>query len=372
MKIRIKLSYVILALFAGVGTPGICQEDTETRSSKSVPKIEIEVEDQHIGMLEEGDVRDFVIPIRNSGGKELIIQKVKGGCGCTKVRAVKKTLAPGESTNILGEFDSKGRPGMNQTKSITLTSNDPNNPITRLGFTVDVVQTFMYTPKAIHFGNIRNDSSTTRSLNIVARSDRVMQVTSKETGKSTDIIEVQIANHSVDEPNSGDNQTTYTVTIVDMVVRVREGADPGAFRDQLVVKTNLPEQEEFKVTLIARIQGDLIVKPYQFFLGRVNAGASVSKKCTISSEKSHAFKIMDVLCDDFPVTWDIVDDQSAKKILKVNFGIPEDAVKSRRSKVMIVTDHPEQEKLIIPVSASIVNRSARPAKKTVGSSDEKP
>ncbi len=67
---------------------------------------------------------DFVF--KNVGKSDLILRKIKSGCGCTAVSPKDKVIEPGKSSSIKAIFSSGTRKGR-QNKSITVITNDPKN-----------------------------------------------------------------------------------------------------------------------------------------------------------------------------------------------------------------------------------------------------
>lgn len=100
-------------------------------------KAEFSEKNFDFGEIKEGTKVTHNYVLKNTGKSNLIIRKVKASCGCTAVQPDKSMLAPGESTQIKTEFDSKGRPGR-QTKSITVITNDPTAANVLLQFTAEV------------------------------------------------------------------------------------------------------------------------------------------------------------------------------------------------------------------------------------------
>jgi hypothetical protein len=66
--------------------------------------------------------------ITNTGKSDLIIRNVQASCGCTATKPEKTVIKPGEKSKIDIVFDTKHRNGM-QHKSITVITNDPDNPV---------------------------------------------------------------------------------------------------------------------------------------------------------------------------------------------------------------------------------------------------
>ena len=77
------------------------------------------------GEVDEGEKVSHVYEFTNTGNEPLVISNAKGSCGCTVPKWPKTPIAPGETGEILVEFNSKGKPGK-QTKRVTVTANtDP-------------------------------------------------------------------------------------------------------------------------------------------------------------------------------------------------------------------------------------------------------
>ncbi len=102
------------------------------------PKVAVQQLDHDFGNINEGDVVKHIYVVSNNGGDVLKILDVRASCGCTAANPDKKELKPGESTDILVSFNSKGRKGP-QNKTVTVTTNDPEKPSISLTFKCNVI-----------------------------------------------------------------------------------------------------------------------------------------------------------------------------------------------------------------------------------------
>lgn len=103
------------------------------------PKIVVQQPEYDFGDIIQGEKVSHNFIVTNTGGDVLVITNVRASCGCTAALPDKKELAPGESTNIKVEFNSLGRIGK-QSKTVFVSSNDPENPQIQLKFTCNVVK----------------------------------------------------------------------------------------------------------------------------------------------------------------------------------------------------------------------------------------
>jgi len=74
------------------------------------------------GTVDEGEKVSHKYKFTNTGSEPLIIKDAKGSCGCTVPSWPKDPILPGESSEMLVEFNSKGKPG-SQSKRVTITAN---------------------------------------------------------------------------------------------------------------------------------------------------------------------------------------------------------------------------------------------------------
>ncbi len=74
------------------------------------------------GTVTSGEKVQYGYKFKNTGSEPLIISNAKGSCGCTVPEWPKEPIAPGETSEILVQFDSSNKSG-NQSKRVTITAN---------------------------------------------------------------------------------------------------------------------------------------------------------------------------------------------------------------------------------------------------------
>ena len=77
---------------------------------------------QDLGTVKEGPEVEIAYKFRNTGDKNLVIESVTAGCGCTIVERPKEAFAPGQIGTIRAKFNTQGHTGTNN-KSIYVTAN---------------------------------------------------------------------------------------------------------------------------------------------------------------------------------------------------------------------------------------------------------
>ncbi len=103
-------------------------EDFSNVDPKKAPKIEFDHIDYDFGEATDGDVVIHKFPFKNTGKSDLMIRKVKASCGCTATLVGDKVIKKGKESYIEAKFNTRGRGGHKQYKTITVITNDPQHP----------------------------------------------------------------------------------------------------------------------------------------------------------------------------------------------------------------------------------------------------
>jgi hypothetical protein len=85
---------------------------------------------------------------KNTGDHPVTITGARSSCGCTTAALTKSTYAPGESGEIAVVFHPAERTGL-QEKYITVTTDEPNQPPTKLLFEINIKQYLEVTPRLV-------------------------------------------------------------------------------------------------------------------------------------------------------------------------------------------------------------------------------
>ncbi len=121
------LSLVVILSFVITGF----SQNTDQEQIQTAPTTTIEFQETEFvwGEIYEGEKIQNVFTFTNTGNEPLVITKAKGSCGCTVPRWPKEPVMPGETAELLVQFDSKNKgkvSGNKQSKRVSITANtDP-------------------------------------------------------------------------------------------------------------------------------------------------------------------------------------------------------------------------------------------------------
>lgn len=110
---------------------------TAAKQKGKFPKLKLMKTSYDFGNVEEGKVVNAKLEFKNSGNDVLQIQDVKTSCGCTAALLSSKILKPGESGELRIDLDTANREGK-LTRTITLLSNDPDQPAQTITLFVNI------------------------------------------------------------------------------------------------------------------------------------------------------------------------------------------------------------------------------------------
>lgn len=116
-----------------------------------VPKPSFE-----FGKVLEGEVVTHAFTIENRGTAPLNISNVRTSCGCTMAHNP-GTIAAGASDSIVVKGNTRGYGGRSFNKTITVTTNDPKEPLVRLYLKGAVTSFALIEPKNVLFSGRADD-----------------------------------------------------------------------------------------------------------------------------------------------------------------------------------------------------------------------
>ena len=102
--------------------PEPTQSVADEKPEGPLPVAVFETSDHDFGTINEGQKVTHIYKVKNTGEAPLIIQSAQPSCGCTVPDWTKEPIPVGGSGFVKAEFDSSGKPGINN-KTITVTAN---------------------------------------------------------------------------------------------------------------------------------------------------------------------------------------------------------------------------------------------------------
>jgi len=250
------------------------------------PVLIFETTKHDFGKVPEEKPQEFSLKFSNKGDDRLVITEFKPSCGCTTVKLDKKDLPPGESAVAIIRFDPILKQGP-QHNTITVRSNDPDNPVQTIEITGDVVPRVIIDPakRIVELGTLPRGS--TKSI-IVTFTGRTDDFAVRNPTLLTDAISAKVLDT---KPVEIDGQKLRQTRIE---LTLKSDAKPQKIQDNLTVRTNDPLARIIRVPVSGEIVGTLKSEPASVQLGILAPGSEFSSTVTVSTIAGTPFGIKDV------------------------------------------------------------------------------
>ncbi len=107
---------ITLLLVAAISLFSITNAQVITGNGQSTAKssnasIKFNNTSHSFGNIIEGQIARHEFKFTNEGTEPLTLDNVSASCGCTTPKWPRETIAPGQSSVIVAEYNSQGRPG---------------------------------------------------------------------------------------------------------------------------------------------------------------------------------------------------------------------------------------------------------------------
>lgn len=239
------------------------------------------------GHVPQGDPASFEFILRNEGDADLTIDSVKPSCGCTAALASDKVVPPGGEAKISGEVKTAGfQDRINKT--ITVTSNDPNQPRTTLTVTGVVDVPFHLEPRYLNFGQVNLGEAAEQVAVLTVKDAAKLPITVGEPEVKNEYVKVAIAPQPAAD---GESPNAFNIT-----VSLADNAPQGVISAPVEIPIE-GEATPVRLSLYANIVGPVAIYPQTVSLGLVEIGREVIRNFVVMSPTGVPFEITGVTCD---------------------------------------------------------------------------
>ncbi|MCA9294564.1 MAG: DUF1573 domain-containing protein [Phycisphaerales bacterium] len=280
---------------------------------------------------------------KNEGTADLMITRVKPGCGCTSANAAElenTTYKPGDGGQIRFTFSPKGH-GV-QNKNITVMSTSEDQTTVYLQLRANVLPSVKLMNQAAQFGTIQAGTQGVATIQLQSR-DEDFRVESVELPSDTNLTwTFERLNVAPEAEYKGVGQIVFKSNLL---------APTGPISEQATIKVyaKVPETDKTESTFTAVIGGNILAKfefePRFLRFPTASPGDKVEARTIISHLEGQAFKIDHIDFDkegkpgdDFTVTYQEVAGSDGKMHEIVLSGTCPPVGRSFRGALYVYTD----------------------------------
>ena len=239
------------------------------------------------GSVPRGPTLTHSFRLTNNTDQPLHIAGVRVSCGCVTPTVLKSDLAPGESSAIYVEMDTRRFPGV-KTVTIYVQFDRPRWEEVRLWVRANSRDDVTVTPDSLAFGKVRPGDNPAASIQVAFLGNGNWRIEQAHCDSNY----VQTA---IEEVRRGVADVTYQVT-----ARLRPDTPVGKWYTDVWLATNNPVTPRVRVPLTVEIESALSVSPQVANLGQVKAGGQSERKVILRGVKP--FRITEVQGQDDQVT----------------------------------------------------------------------
>lgn len=333
--------------------------EVATKAGILQPKAVLEGEQTYyFGTLPQRTTGKHVWTVRNEGKGKLTLWMISSTCSCTLAKfknGEKAIVPPGESTEIVLEYETRENNGTYE-KGAEIGTNDPGLPQFSLhvkGQVFPAVQTFP--PGAsINYTTIANDEPDHKAFLAVYSKDRPdVKILDIKTSRPNDIkVDVQPL-----PPNEAKQVAGLDTGGHKLIVHVGPGMTLGNFREEVIVKTDHPQQPELRVQVIGKMTGPVNVVPAALMMHQASGKAGAQGDVIISVRNNRETKFeVEKAPKGIEVAINSLDAGGKKGRYKLTVTVPPGtAPQNIEGEVILKTDHPMAGQVSVPVSIWVQN-----------------
>lgn len=272
---------------------------------------------------------EAVFIIRNEGTETLVIDGVKCACGCTAASLDDPQVEPGTEVEIKTTLSLKNRMG-EQTKTCTVTSNDPENPMFTLTLTGTAISPVMYEPQFVSFGKVLGTSAEPQVVTLRAHEGefQVTEVASSLPQVTPTIREV--------EPGK----------VYEVVAALTSPLGQGTQNGMLTIQTNHPKRPRINITLYAVGVGPYDVTPDSIAFRQTEGGAPISPVLRVGPGLIEDFEVTAVIAPLPGIGVEIMTRADSNYLIKL-YDVPTDG-SLEGAELLIQTNSPDEPEIRIP------------------------
>ncbi|MCP4365848.1 MAG: DUF1573 domain-containing protein [Planctomycetes bacterium] len=251
----------LLALWSGQGLT------TETRKA---PRISFEEDTHHFGDVYRGDKVSHSFVFENIGSDDLVIENVKTSCGCTVAAPTRESIPPGTTARIEITLRTGSFRG-DISKTITVSSNDSENPSYILTVGAHVKEEVVAEPRNLWLDQIKQGLSVTKDVEIKPVSGLKLKVTKARA--TSPLLKLHYKKKG--------EENAYVLSVT-----TRKDAPLGRFTGDIQVFTNSGKQRLLVIPFFGEIISDVSVFPAKVSYGVVRKGEEAVKQILVTVHKN--------------------------------------------------------------------------------------
>jgi len=241
------------------------------------PLIRLDERRWDVGRVPQNSAFRHSFRLRNDGTAPLVIQKVETDCGCTAAMYRDTVIAPGASSALDLQFDSRDYEGEVQ-RVVVLKTNDPAEPRIDLVVRAEVVPAVLVDQRVLDFGEVRRGQEPVVMARFLTDARSPFRIEAPKEGRSHVAWEVS--------PSPAD-----TGKAMILKARLRRDAPMGIFNERVIVPVQHPKSGNESIMIRGQVYSYFRLKEKTLQFGRVRSGEKVARTTFITADGTLPYRI---------------------------------------------------------------------------------
>jgi hypothetical protein len=288
------------------------------------------------GSVVRGPTLTHSYRITNTTATPLHISGVRVSCGCTTASALAADIAPGQSTEIVAQMDTRRFIGP-KTVTIYVQFDRPQWDEVRLTISANGRDDLAITPDSLAFGTVAHGSTPSKTSTVTI------------LGSSVRLISVQAESNYVQLTAKGIRNTGNEL-VYEVVATLRPDTPVGRWYTDVWLNTDNPSAPRLRLPISVDIAPALRLSSPVLSFGGVKPGETVEKRVMVQS--AQPFRITRIEGTDELVSA-VSGGAEAKPVQLIVVGIKATQHGELTRKLKIVTDLASDNVVELPIQATI-------------------
>lgn len=240
-----------------------------------------------LGKIPDNKKIDMVFTVKNDSNSTVVIEKVETSCGCSSAYPTPAEVLPAGISKIKANLDPHGKKGYSSWQ-IKVFTNSVNTPILYASFEADVLQTGTVSHKFLSFGEFRRETTQQKRLWISPQNNpdfKILNIEQNIFDQEHECFDIEVK----DDVYAGFHPGKRPAKCI--VLTTKKDIPYGRIDGELTVETDIPGYEKIKVAILARVAGDIGVRPDTISFGLLRNGKPKTRHAFIYHRNGESFAI---------------------------------------------------------------------------------
>jgi hypothetical protein len=260
------------------------------------------------GVVSRGSQLKHTFKLSNIYKVPLDITDVRVSCGCVRVDAPVRTLPPGESITLDVHMDAQKFIGA-KTVRVMVTVGPKYVSTATLTVSAIAQGEVSFSPNELDFGSVQRGQTPIKAIDIEytgSRADWRVNEIAKSAAAPFDLKVEELPRLANSAPRKG-----YR-----LLATLKADAPAGAFRQEIILKTNDPTAPVLTFPILGTVQAGLAVSPGQIQVRDLKVGETQTKKVVLRAPRP--FRVLGIDGQGDGVTVDVPARQDSTLVLTVH------------------------------------------------------